>query len=703
MLGQDELLTQNTSGVLDIVEAGDRFGQTLAVNDLNGDGIDDLVIGAPDETISGRRSQGKVHIIFGSATGLTSSGSQEKKSIREESFIRFGRAIALGNLDGDDLVDLVVGVRDSFSGQAPGAGSVEILFGKTVSAPFQFINQDFQGIAFVDLIASPIDAGDDFGAAIAIADFNGDGFDDAAISAPLDLKPTSSNSNFRPGSVSILYRDGATLGTPGSLPTQLIDRDTPGILGRNEHLARFGEQLATGDFDGDGFQDLAISVPRANGTFEVDTGAVQILYGSTNGISTRDQILGQGEATFAGPDVAERGDGVGEAIAAGDFNGDGVTDLAVGAPGENSGAGLVMIYLGNRNTGFVNGDAQVIRQFQLQLGSSEAGDNFGDVLAAGDLNNDGFDDLAISSPGEDFNNKRNSGIAHVIFGSASGLDVSSNRLIDQDDPQVPDTAEDNDRFGQSLAIGNFDGQGNAELVVGVPSEDVTTSSGDKFNAGGVHVIPEEVIQLGDDRLIGGTSLSPQERLEAIQPILAKEPVSPSLEEIQELLNRVSVETPTTPVVLGDNTAEKLIGAAASGILDGKGGRDRINGRGGDDVVLGGAGHDFLIGGTDDDLIYGGRGRDRTRGGAGKDIFVLQPGYGFDLIYDFRNGRDRIGLVKGLAFEDLQFIRRGGSTIVRSEGDKLAVLKGVKPAQLNANDFVAVDFRNFLTTSISIAI
>lgn len=150
----------------------------------------------------------------------------------------------------------------------------------------------------------------------------------------------------------------------------------------------------------------------------------------------------------------------------------------------------------------------------------------------------------------------------------------------------------------------------------------------------------------------------------------------------------------TPITQGTNSSNVIQGQNIGGILDGKGGNDTLFAKGGDDVVLGGNGNDAIDGGTGDDILFGGNGKDTLKGGNGIDTFVLAPGSGVDVIKDFIDGIDHLGLVNDLSFDQLQFVRKGSSTVIRSSGQDLAVVNGMKPNQFTATDFVSVGFSPF---------
>jgi serralysin len=151
---------------------------------------------------------------------------------------------------------------------------------------------------------------------------------------------------------------------------------------------------------------------------------------------------------------------------------------------------------------------------------------------------------------------------------------------------------------------------------------------------------------------------------------------------------------STPVIRGTSASQELTGRSNSGILCGEGGNDTLSGMGGNDVLCGGKGKDLLNGGTGDDLSFGGAGRDVHTGGSGKDIFALIPGSGVDIITDFQDGSDRLGLPLGLVLEQLTIGQRGKNTIVSVGDQQLAILSNVTASQITADDFVTIDFTHF---------
>jgi hypothetical protein len=300
------------------------------------------------------------------------------------------------------------------------------------------------------------------------ADFNNDGAADLAIGVPFEFVGAVQDA----GAVNVVYGSAGGLRGPGS---QFFTQDTAGVPGTADPQDNLGFGLATGDFNRDGFADLAIGVPGEDIDTIGSAGAVIALYGSAGGLTTTDaQLLTQaGGAT-------ELNDSVGAALAAGDFNHDGFADLVASVSGEDVGsvldAGAVSILPGSPGGLTTVGG----RLFTQVGGALEAEDFFGDTLATGDFDHDGFADLAAAASSEDVGTAESAGAVSVLYGSPTGLTRAGGRLF----TQIGGAAELQDFFGAALAAGDFDHDGFADLAAGAAGEDVGSAS----NAGAVSVL-----------------------------------------------------------------------------------------------------------------------------------------------------------------------------------------------------------------------
>lgn len=372
------------------------------------------------------------------------------------------------DFNGDGNADLAVGAPGEDVGQVADAGAVYVT---TPGSGSQVLTQN------AAVVGGTAERGDHFGASFAAGDFNGDGFTDLAVGAPSeDVK-----SVVGAGAVNVVYGSASGLAAAGH---QVFSQNTPGVPSKAERTDLFGSSLTAGDFNNDGRTDLAVGVPLEDG-IAVDEGAVNVLYGTATGLT------GAGSRLFtqnnAGPaSSAEAGDLFGSALATGDFDNDGFTDLAVGVPHEDVGAtrnaGAVNVLRGSAG-GLTGAGGQLFTENSSGLaGTAEAGDAFGAALATGLLDDDGFADLAIGVPTEDVGAVLNAGAAYTLHGSSGGLSGAGSQLLTENAPFHPDKAEAGDLFGYSLAAVDFYGVGD-ELFVGAPGEDV----GSARDAGAVYL------------------------------------------------------------------------------------------------------------------------------------------------------------------------------------------------------------------------
>lgn len=381
----------------------------------------------------------------------------------------FGSALAVGDFDGDGYQDLAIGVPDehlpSASGEVLNAGAVLLLYGSASGldlARAQAWSQDAPGV----LDQAEID--DFFGQELAAGDFNADAFDDLAITALRETLDAHIE-----GAVHVLYGSALGLSATGD---QLWSQSDPAVAGESSSASSFGASLATGDFDGDGFVDLAIGVPVDLEPGSEILGGVNVLFGSAMGLTA------DGDQHFLAADLGGMEDYTlfGLALAAGDFDADGFTDLAVGAPDDDfvgqSSVGSVRVLFGS-------GLGLTTDRDLYLLGPQALGEQ-GKALAACDFDGDGDDDLAIGIPGRDVGASGDAAGSVVLrLGHDGGL--LDGGEWHQDTPGIQGVAEANDRFGGALTCGDFDADGRPDLAIGAPSEDVPN---DEPDSGALHVL-----------------------------------------------------------------------------------------------------------------------------------------------------------------------------------------------------------------------
>ncbi|MGW0189329.1 FG-GAP-like repeat-containing protein [Streptomyces sp. NPDC003362] len=326
------------------------------------------------------------------------------------------------------------------------------------------------------------------------ADFDGDGYADVAIAAPGGTVGGRSGAGY----VAVVY--GMAAG-PDGVKRQIISQNRYGVPGTAETGDRFGDSLEAADLDGDGFTDLVVTAPGEDVGDARDRGTQTVLWGGVGGLATGASLGTGRSATEVGdfdgdghldlasadrlrygpvgrtgqaarttplvaPDAGIRGV---RALRAGDVDGDGVTDLVISAASAGTG-GLTAIRLrllrgGDRGleAGPVIAAADTV--------SAES-------VALGDTDGDGRQDVVFGRPGA-----AGGGLVGVVRGTDDGLAPRA-AFIGQNTPGVPGTGENGDRFGTDVRVGDVTGDGYADVVTGVPGEDLAG----RVDAGGFAVL-----------------------------------------------------------------------------------------------------------------------------------------------------------------------------------------------------------------------
>jgi hypothetical protein len=271
-------------------------------------------------------------------------------------------------------------------------------------------------------------------------DYNGDGYADLTVGTPFEAV----NGQGGAGAINVIYGGPNGLSDIGNkmfIRGDLADQNT-------DENWNFGFALASGDIDKDGKDDLAIGTPTSNSS---PGGSVSLILGGTYG-------LDKGKAYLINNPSSTRNAFFGRSIALCDFKGNGRAELAVGAENDEvngmTEAGSVTVYSVWGWGGFLS----TLRLYQgradPKIGNTpEENDHFGSVLATGDLNGDGYCDLAIGVPNEDISSNQKVGIVHILYGSEELFEADEGHTISRVTSGVDGEWNPNDRFGAALAIG----------------------------------------------------------------------------------------------------------------------------------------------------------------------------------------------------------------------------------------------------------
>jgi len=466
--------------------------------DLNGDGYDDLVAGDP-----GAVGSGQITIIYGSADRLDLATRQTISQTDIEPNLTpsqgpIGISFDCGDLDNDGYDDLVLGVPGAsvqIGGLGKRLGAIYALYGAAggvSTVGFNYYHRDISGVVG----AGYPDA--QFGFSIAIGNFDGDAFADVAVGAPSDDIGGPAGTD-RGGSVHILYGKAARL---GKARDRVFHRDKGGIRGIAKAGDNFGAALSIGDFNNDGYDDLAVGVPGADVDGTKGAGELHILLGTDTGLSAAgDKIIHRDSPGIAG--TIHTNHTFGDALTSGDFDGDGYDDLVAGYEPKK----MVHVIPGSPQGLSGNGDYTLRRKQPGVVGREVDTFFWGRTLSSGDLDGDSYDDLIVGSAADRIGGVGEIGSVHAFYGSPSGMSGDRDQRIHQGRAGIKGSNDIMDYFGTDTAVGDFDGNGRVDLattsdeVVNTPSRIAVIYS----NASGLSTA-DQSFQMPLFRSLGGSPI-----------------------------------------------------------------------------------------------------------------------------------------------------------------------------------------------------
>lgn len=396
--------------------------------DFDGDGYQDVAFTAAGGTVGGKKRAGYVAVVYGSSKGLNLAHrqvvSQNTAGVPgvAEAGDRFGSGLSSADLDGDGYADLVVGAPGEEAGGR--TGSLAVVWGGK------------KGLSGATAVASGTESGN------AIGDFDGDGDLDVATAHSLLAGPFDRTT----GAAAV-----------SELSLDPVDYRT--------------NALAAGDIDHDGITDLvALNVDNTSDDYSnADMYHRRVLYlrGTAQGLSAPVTLKNQDGSLFRG----------GEQLGIGDVNKDGYGDLVIGRSFTHDEVdddlligGQIGVVYGSATGPDPSGEAIVTQDTPKVPGATEGGDSFGGGLSVGDVNGDGYADVATGAFTEDIGETDDAGQVTVVRGGAKGLTGTGSVAFNQNTPKVPGTAERLDFFGAATSLTDVNRDGKAELFVGATGE-----------------------------------------------------------------------------------------------------------------------------------------------------------------------------------------------------------------------------------------
>ncbi|TFU06302.1 hypothetical protein EUV02_04700 [Polymorphobacter arshaanensis] len=570
----------NAAGDFATINNGAPFAPWLGVvNDLNGDGRPDFIIGAASDSDKAFEA-GRVFIYLGAvAAGSTNQVASSLNAVIIDGVNagdRAGSAVgSVSDLNGDGKAEILIGAPGMENGTVVDAGAAFVIWGRSTAGGID-LNDPFTGNGQGYAIKGQT-SGDEAGTTImSISDLNGDGKADIIVGAPGN---DSGGSNA--GAVYVVWGKSTTTGVSlGSVAGGTGGFKILGDTGGD----RIGKAIGTvADLNGDGKSEILIGSPdsKIGGT---NSGAVYVLFGKGTGTAVDLTAVANGTGGYVIKGVAQ--DMAGGAVTGlGDVNGDGKADILVGAARSDS----AYVVFGKSTTTAVdlNNVRAGVGGYWIQ---AEAAGDLASISVAGgaDFNHDGINDIVIGAQ-DNIEGGSNAGAVYIVWGGVTGgvIDLA---LVAQGIGGAKIVGGVGSRTGSTVAItGDVNGDGTADLMIGAPG----TSEGAYVLFSDPNWLPSPIYGTNGDDII-------------------------------------DIGYVSGPHTVGA-TDDVILALDGNDVVNSGGGNDVIEGGNGDDVIDAGAGNDSIDGGTGIDTMAGGSGNDTFYVDDSSDVVTENAGEGTDTV------------------------------------------------------------------------